>query len=311
MKKSPKKIITDQDPWMKQAIAQELETIEDFENQWPLVVGKYNLLDNKHVKGLYQIKEFWAPAYLRSYNFGGMRTTGRSEYINGFIKRFVTPNSTLKDLAKQIDVAIREIIQRQEHDNMLAVTKMNVLKVSSPLETKASQVLTPFAFEKLKEECCRASQYSIIRHDGYDFLVRYFANENSKCHKVFWDGNFATCSCKKFEFLGIICRHILRTFVQMDCHEVPSIYLPTRWCVDRNITPTEVPSEQPIQCNELINELTKQIRHCSKCKKVGHYANNCWLDKEHASVSNGAPKNKCKLATTSSEELNPIFLVKY
>lgn len=120
MKKSPKTIITDQDPWMTQAIAQELpytkhcfciwhitskfsgwfsfilhdkyqewckdfytlyklETTEEFESQWPLVVGKYNLLDDKHVKGLYQIKEFWAPAYLRSYNFGGMRTTGRSE----------------------------------------------------------------------------------------------------------------------------------------------------------------------------------------------------------------------------------------
>ncbi|XP_010689388.2 protein FAR1-RELATED SEQUENCE 11-like isoform X2 [Beta vulgaris subsp. vulgaris] len=377
MRKPPKTIITDQDPWMTQAIAQELpytkhcfciwhitskfsgwftfilrekyqewckdfymlyklEAIEEFENQWPLVVGKYNLRDNKHVKGLYQIKEFWAPAYLRSYYFGGMRTTGRSEYINGFIKRFVTSNSTLKDLAKQIDVAIREIIQRQEHDNMLAITKMNVLKVNTPLEDQASQVLTPFAFEKFKEECCRASQYSIIYHDGYDFMVRYYANENSRCHKVFWDGNFAMCSCKQYEFSGIICRHILRIFVQMDCHEVPSMYLPIRWRVDSGSIPTQIPSEQITHCSELINgddilcppkskpkgrpknkrqqggkELTKQTtRHCSKCKKAGHYANNCWLDKENASDSNGAPKKKSK-PTTLGEDLNPIFLVKY
>ena len=143
MKKPPKTIIIDQDPWMTKAIAQEsphtkhcfyiwhitskfsgwftailrnkyqdwckdfyglykLEAIEDFENQWPLVISKYKLSDNKHIKGLYQIKEFWVPAYLRSYYFGGMKTTGRSEYINTFIKRFVSSNSTLKDLAKQV-----------------------------------------------------------------------------------------------------------------------------------------------------------------------------------------------------------------
>lgn len=119
--------------------------------------------------------------------------------------------------------------------------------------------------------------------------------------------------------------------------EVPSAYLPIRWCVDRTTSPTEVPSEPlAIECNELVNgddilsppkskpkgrpknkrqqggkELAKQIRHCSKCKKAGHYANNCWLDKENAPVSNGAPKKKSKLAASSEEDLNPIFLVKY
>ncbi|KAL2900567.1 Protein FAR1-RELATED SEQUENCE 11 [Bienertia sinuspersici] len=153
MMKAPKTIITDHDPWMNQAIAQELpytkhcfciwhitskfsgwftsilrdkyqewckdfytlfklETIEDFENQWPPIVSKYNLLDNKHVKGLYHIKEFWAPPYLRNYYFEGMRTTRRSEYITVFFKRFVTSTSTLTDPAKQVDVAVREIIQR-------------------------------------------------------------------------------------------------------------------------------------------------------------------------------------------------------
>lgn len=34
---------------------------------------------------------------------------------------------------------------------MLAIGKMDVLKVTSPLETKASQVLTPFAFQNSKK----------------------------------------------------------------------------------------------------------------------------------------------------------------
>jgi len=34
---------------------------------------------------------------------------------------------------------------------MLAIQKINVLKVKPPLEKQASQVLTPFAFEKFRE----------------------------------------------------------------------------------------------------------------------------------------------------------------
>ncbi|KAJ8438105.1 hypothetical protein Cgig2_015362 [Carnegiea gigantea] len=111
-----------------------LETIEEFESQWDVTVGRFNLQDNKHVKDLYLIKRFRVPAYLRNYFFGGMTTTRRSEYINGFVKRFISSNITLNDFVKQIDVAIQEIKQRNLHDDMLAIQKINVLKVKSPLE---------------------------------------------------------------------------------------------------------------------------------------------------------------------------------
>ena len=112
MEKSPKNILTDQDPWMTEAISKELpstkhgfciwhitskfsgwfnallrekyskwcydffdlyklETIEEFEQKWPQVVAKYNLQSNKHVKGLYQVKDFWVLAYLRDHFLEG------------------------------------------------------------------------------------------------------------------------------------------------------------------------------------------------------------------------------------------------
>ena len=41
----------------------------------------------------------------------------------------------------------------------------------------------------------------------------------------------ARCSCKNFEFRGIL--HILRLFLQKDCYEIPSAYLPLRCCRDK------------------------------------------------------------------------------
>lgn len=54
---------------------------EEFEHTWSVIIAKYNLQENKHVKGLYNVRYFWAPAYLRDYFSGGMITTGRSESI--------------------------------------------------------------------------------------------------------------------------------------------------------------------------------------------------------------------------------------
>lgn len=79
-----------------------LDNIEDFESEWPEIISKYNLQENKHIKGLYEVKEFWVPAYLRGYFFGGMTTTGRSESINSFVKGFTNSRSCLTQLMKQV-----------------------------------------------------------------------------------------------------------------------------------------------------------------------------------------------------------------
>ena len=46
---------------------------------------------------------------------------------------------------------------------------------------------------------------------------------------VLWDGELATCSCKNFEFWGILCRHIPSIFFYKDCYKIPSKYLPSCW----------------------------------------------------------------------------------
>ena len=141
MKKQPKTILIDQDPWITEAISKELpftkhafciwhitakfsdwftsilrnrysnwciefyklDSFEEFEGQWTQVMEKYDMLTNKHVIGLYQIKHFWVPCYLRGHFFGGMTTTRRSEIINVFIKQFISSHINLMQLIKQVN----------------------------------------------------------------------------------------------------------------------------------------------------------------------------------------------------------------
>ena len=108
MKKQSKAILMDQDPWITKAISKELpltkhafciwhittkfsgwftsilsnqylnqctefyklDSCEKFEGQWTQVMEKYDMITNKHVIGLYQIKHFWVPCYLHKHFFG-------------------------------------------------------------------------------------------------------------------------------------------------------------------------------------------------------------------------------------------------
>ena len=79
-----------------------LDSCEEFEHQWSQVMAKYDMLTNKRVSGLYQIKHFWVPCYLHGYFFWGMTKTGRSENINAFIKRFVSSHINLTQFIEQV-----------------------------------------------------------------------------------------------------------------------------------------------------------------------------------------------------------------
>ncbi|KAL2939847.1 Protein FAR1-RELATED SEQUENCE 11 [Bienertia sinuspersici] len=211
---------------------------EEFECKWDTMVHKYNLQKNTHIHGLYNVKRFWAPAYLRDNFFGGMITMGRSESINAFIKKIVSSNVSLTDFVKQVDIAVQEIAQGRLYNNLTTNLRPIPVKSKSLLEEQAFGVLTPFAFKKFQDEFFRASKYSITHDQGNKFIVRYFQGETPTNHNVFWDGVTATCSCKNFEFWGILCRHIFRVFIHKDCFKIPLFYLPLRWYRDALQTTT-------------------------------------------------------------------------
>ena len=159
-------------------------------------------------------------------------------------------------------------------------------------------------------------------------------------HKVFWDGKVAKCSCKNFEFVGILCRHILSVFIHKDYFEVPSTYWLSRWRRDELQLDETSPSPQEGSISDLtcLNntidlverppmsktkgrpkkiqpkggiELITQVRRCGICKGVGHYSTTC-PEREDFGNGNIAPqraKKKKKIAK-ENEDLNPIFCLK-
>lgn len=57
----------------------------------------FNVVDNNWLKGLYDIRKNWVPIYSKHVFFGRMSMTQRSEYINAFIKQYMSDMSGLYD----------------------------------------------------------------------------------------------------------------------------------------------------------------------------------------------------------------------
>ena len=110
----------------------------------------------------------------------------------------------------------------------------------SPLVDQAHSFLTLYSFKIFQEEFGRATQYSVLQENGIEFVLQYYKDETNQRHKVLWDGKMTYCSCKNFEFWGMLCRHVLSVFLHKDCYQVPSLYLPPCWCRESSLSEKEL-----------------------------------------------------------------------
>ena len=123
---------------------------------------------------------------------------------------------------------------------MLETFRGSSLRSMSLFEDQAYNVLTPYAFKIFQEEFWRETQYLVLQENGIEFVLQYYKDETSQRHKVLWDGKITYCSCKNFEFWGILCYHVLSVFLHKDCYQILSLYLPPCWCHEASLSEKEL-----------------------------------------------------------------------
>ena len=105
---------------------------------------------------------------------------------------------------------------------------------------QVSKIYTPAIFEMFQKEFQLVMGYSIIENieeTGNKFKYSVVFEENDRpprTHIVEADSITGTfvCSCKKFEFAGILCLHVLKVFDFKNIKCVPSQYVLNRWTKD-------------------------------------------------------------------------------
>ncbi|XP_077228219.1 protein FAR1-RELATED SEQUENCE 6-like [Tasmannia lanceolata] len=220
--------------------------VEEFEENWMVMINKYNLSENEWLKVLYEERQHWVPVYLKDTFFAGMSTSQRSESINGFFDGFVNSKTTLKEFVDKYDLALKSQQGKECKADYDTWNGKPTLKTNSFFEKQAAAFYTREIFCKFQDEICSMNNCSIryIKEEGptITYIVGEPEEHDQKIvvrnYEVTFDESMekVCCICCSFEFNGILCRHALLVLTNLNIYEIPSHYILTRWRKDAKRT---------------------------------------------------------------------------
>ncbi|KAL2938059.1 Protein FAR1-RELATED SEQUENCE 5 [Bienertia sinuspersici] len=207
---------------------------EEFNAGWHSVMSELGLQNHEWFVKMFDMKDQWIPSYFRNQFMGGiLRSSQISESENNFFNEFTNTNCLLLGLWFRYESTMD--CQRHTQDKLNSDTKnsMPCLVTTLHLEKHASFFYTHNLFYKFQHEFqhvvfnCRVLKANLV--EGID---EFEINDNTrkKTYSVTYvvDGANCYCSCKMFESMGILCRHILFVMKGKFLIEIPNQYLLNR-----------------------------------------------------------------------------------
>ncbi|KAB2002651.1 hypothetical protein ES319_D11G079800v1 [Gossypium barbadense] len=210
------------------------ETPEEFESAWQLLLDKCSLRGNEWLQSLYNDRKLWVSTYVRDTFFAGMYSIQPSKSVISLFDGYVNAGTALQDLAEQYERALDGRYEKEVRAEFETFYTKPVLKTPLPMEKQAAEVYTRKLFlvfqDEIYESLVLAVKSSLDDGLSKTFEVARFDEE----HKVYRVGiniadQIASCSCKMFEFEGILCRHVIAVCKATNIFLLPQHYILKRW----------------------------------------------------------------------------------
>ncbi|KAM0017157.1 putative transcription factor interactor and regulator CCHC(Zn) family [Helianthus debilis subsp. tardiflorus] len=212
-----------------------------FERFWSEIMIDYSLNSNKWFSDMFQIRSDWIPAYYRHELMSGlMRTTSRSESENHFFGQLTNTKLSLVEFLCHFDTAIdsqRFTHRKNDHDTRDTTPEMST---SYELEPQADKIYTREIFWDVQGEI-HSSVYECASKGSTpagDFEKFYIEELDVDVSEPYYEVLFRkmdmeiTCSCKRYEQYGLLCRHIFCVLRISRIKEFPAKYVMKRWTRD-------------------------------------------------------------------------------
>ncbi|KAF5447954.1 hypothetical protein F2P56_033464 [Juglans regia] len=218
-------------------------TTDEFEQEWSSIVVKYDLGENIWLQNLYSRRDKWVPAYLRSTFCAGMSTTQRSESMNKFFKDYVRSSTMVSDFVHQYEKAIDARYFKEKEKDVRTKSTRAIMKTPFKIEEEAALLYTRKSFMIFQDELFNSLRYQARRlsltGEAKTYGVTVHGKETPLYHVILeGSGEYATCTCHMWEFMGILCRHILCVFgKKAKLNRLPEHYVLDRWTINAKSRP--------------------------------------------------------------------------
>jgi zinc finger SWIM domain-containing protein 3 len=205
------------------------EDEEQFEEGWRTLLEKYDAKEKPWLQRMYKIKEKWAFCYMKNAFTLGMRSTQLSESVNASIKGFMNANLDIIKFFNRFEDVVEQKRYNElkcEYESCFKVPRLK--NQYSHILQQMSKLYTPAVFELFQQEyelfeACSLTSMT-IQTAAVDCVITM-----EKDLSFDLDNNSISCTCRKFENVGILCCHCLRVFIHHNVKSVPERYILKRW----------------------------------------------------------------------------------
>ncbi|KAL6888293.1 hypothetical protein ACP4OV_009319 [Aristida adscensionis] len=219
----------------KKCLYEESSTV-CFDTRWKELISAYNLEGNTWMKNLYALREKWAAVCCRDSFHGNIMSIQNNEVTDNAFKKF-RRQLCLPDFLEEYDEFLTTLRQNElESDYKSRHTKPVPYIPDLPMLRTASESYTRNVHADFEEEfkklftlsCSLLSQYGTI--STYKLIP---LNSEEAAYAVFNSADITvSCSCKKYECTGMLCKHALRVLNYSNIFTLPSHYIFKRWTKD-------------------------------------------------------------------------------
>ncbi|KAK7378153.1 hypothetical protein VNO80_03590 [Phaseolus coccineus] len=222
-----------------QNVVYDTPTTDEFEGKWKKIVEDFDLKDNKWLKELFLERHRWAPSFVRGGFWAGMYINPQSGSRQACFDGYINRQTTLKQFVDQYNNALQYKAEKEYIADIHSSSNSQTCVTKSSIERQFQSAYTHAKFVEVQREFVGKADCNVFVafEDGsichYNVIEDMITEDKPKesLVEVIYNREDCDlkCSCRFFEFRGLLCRHSLAVLSQERVKEVPCKYILDRW----------------------------------------------------------------------------------
>ena len=168
-----------------------------------------------------------------------MSSTQRNESLNNEIKGYISVKYDMLTFFEHFDRLLRDKRYEEVTSDFKATQSTPVPKAELTILKQAAKVYTPVVFRLFEDQVLQTLNcyFFCCGDDGADNVYKVKVHGKHHEHTVKFSSLElkVRCSCKKFEFAGILCSHALKILDINSIKSVPEECILKRWTIGAKV----------------------------------------------------------------------------
>lgn len=242
---------------------------DDLQKGWEALSVKFNLQGHSWFEDLYATREKWSSVYGKNSFCATMTTRQWCESMGNHFKMIFYRKLPPSKFMVQYHQALNQLREKELYEDYESRQAKPTLLAEIPILIEASESYTQIMYKDFEDEY--KSQLAClcepVAMNGALCTFRISSPQKRSYGLVEYDPStvLVTCSCKKFETMGILCMHALKVLNYNNILHLPSCYILKRWT---KYAKDGAETDRPQQADDPNSQELLALRYSQICHKA-------------------------------------------